>query len=149
MRLCRSRALVFCLALAAPAGALAQDVSPDFLLSILRFGIECKRPNAPRNTYLGDETRLAVSVEQQSPAAADGTKSANRVTYRAFYRDLIEPDARENTVVLRCRAEAKCITAYRTGATERVSTLRLQTCSPRTAMLVSSAAKQFVESGAR
>lgn len=150
MRMRRCQLWLWSIAFVASGPASAEQFAPDFLLSILRFGIECRGPETPRKVYLGDEARFAVRVAKPSPSPAlsEGEKqSPPQVTYRAFYRDLSEPNAADAAVTLRCRAGAKCIAAYRSGAVERVSAIRLDTCSSRTATLVTGAAREFIRSG--
>lgn len=149
----------------APAQASSPTPPPDFLLSLLRFGVECRRAALPRSRYLGDETRFAVTVERSgggpppmsAATAADGgleggaaavtATTTVRTTYRAFYRDLVAPVSDDNSVLLQCRAGAKCIAGYRDKGIERLSRLRLATCSSRTATLVVGAARVFIEGG--
>ncbi|MDB5641104.1 MAG: hypothetical protein JWN07_421 [Hyphomicrobiales bacterium] len=141
-------ALLGAMTLAVPVQVHAQDVTPDFVLSLLRFGVECRRPAMPRQAYIGDAARFAVSIERAQPPSADGVAQPNeRVTYRAFYKDLGEPEISDSSVVLRCRANAKCMAAYKKSGIERAGSIRLETCSARTATLVAGATRQFIRTG--
>jgi hypothetical protein len=143
-------AMAICAVAIAMAGHVsAETLPPDFVLSLLRFGIECQRSDKPRNVYLGDAERFALQVEKPvAPVSPDGVKPAReRVTYRAFYRDMIEPEMNGDAIILRCRAEAKCIAVYKAGSIERTNTLRISSCSYRTATLVVGAAREFIRQG--
>jgi hypothetical protein len=147
MHVARCQAWLWLLAFVASSPASADKLAPDFLLVLLRFGIECQRPTTPRKVCLGDDLRFAVRVEKSFPSLPilEGEKpSQSLVTYRAFYRDMTES---KNSVTLRCRMGVTCITAYRSGALEKISSVRLDTCSPRTATLVIGAAREFIRSG--
>lgn len=148
MRKLVSRLVGISLACLASGAAEADDVPADFMLSLMRFGIQCQQATAPRKTYLGDAKRFAVSVEQAS-APAEGEKPVTtRTTYRAFYRDLREPNVAQGAVTLRCKAQAPCIAVNKGGEVERANVVQLETCSPRTATLVSGAAREFIKSAA-
>jgi hypothetical protein len=148
MRIFCRRLVVGSLAFFVSGAVQAENLAPDFVLSLLRFGLECQRAATPRRVYLGDRARFAVSVEQPTPAASGGApQRPARVTYRAFYRDLAEPNLSDSAVTLRCRAASQCISVYRGAAVARASTLRLDTCSPRTTILVRGAARELIRAG--
>jgi hypothetical protein len=143
----RNCGLSIAVALLIPVGPLhAETVPGDFLLSLLRFGVECRQVAAPRKTYLGDATRFAVTVEQPATPSAEEKPSPSRVTYRAFYKDLAEPTASEARVTMRCKGVAKCVAVYRGGAVERADAFQISTCSPRTATLVLGATRELIRS---
>lgn len=145
----RFRMVLLSVAVAAAGPACADPFPSDFLLSVLRFGIECQRSDKPRNAYLGNAERFAIQVEKLAPASSSDVvkRAPDRVTYRAFYRDMIEPEMNGDAVILRCRAAAKCIAVYKSGVVERASSLRISSCSYRTAALVVGAAREFIRLG--
>ena len=143
----RFHGLSIAVALVIPVGPIhAETVPGDFLLSLLRFGVECRQAAAPRKTYLGDATRFAVVVEQPATPSAEEKPPPSRVTYLAFYKDLAEPTASDARVTMRCKGVSKCVAVYRGGTVERADAFQLSTCSPRTATLVLGATRELIRS---